>query len=88
MNAISQTQAQRTPFGTWNTGRPQADRLTDLIRRAGERLEEAYATVVGVFAMPLQHGLDDECLDRLDDHLLRDIGYERVKGPRLDSHLF
>jgi len=85
MNMISQTRIQRVLFRGWNIGR-YFDRVTRLCRLGHEIAQEAYATVAGVFAMPARHPPHDKYLDRLDDHLLRDIGYGRVKGPKIDIY--
>lgn len=86
MNAISQSRIQPVPvrrssaYGGWMT------RAARFLRTDYELLLEACETVAGVFAMPLSHPPQDRALDRLDDHLLKDIGYERSKGPGIDCY--
>lgn len=87
MNAISHTRVQRAPLRGWNVSRRFLDRATRLCRLGLEIAQEAYETVEGVFAVPLRQPPYEKYLDRFDDHLLRDIGYERPKGPKLDVYL-
>lgn len=76
MKTISQIQAQRIPAQDWTITPRYIDCATRLYRLGGEIAEEARATIAGVFGMPLRHAVDDKYLERLNDHLLRDIGYK------------
>lgn len=87
MNAISHTRVQRASLRDWSVSGRFLDRATRLCRLGLEIAQEAYETVGGVFAVPLRQLPYEKYLDRLDDHLLRDIGYERPKGPKLDVYL-
>jgi hypothetical protein len=85
MNAISQTRLEPITLrnGVVHSPKGQAGAWW----RAGcDFAVEAWEALAGVFGMPLRHPPEDRSLDRLDDHLLGDIGYERRKGPRLDSY--
>lgn len=79
MKMISQTQVQRVPSQEWSITSRHIDRATRLARLGWEIAEEVGATFAGVFEMPLRHPVHDKRLDGLDDHLLTDIGYKRVR---------
>ena len=76
MKTISQIQAQRIPAQDWSITPRYIDWAIRLYRLGGDIAEEARATIAGVFRMPLRHAVHDKHLERLDDHLLRDIGYK------------
>lgn len=77
MKTISQIQAQRIPAQDWSITPPYIDWAARLYRLGGEIAEEVCATIAGIFEMPFRHPEYDKRLDRLDDHLLTDIGYKR-----------
>ena len=79
MKTISQTQAPQIPFQGWTIILQYINRATRLYRLGREIADEVCATVAGVFGMPLRHRIHDKGLDRLDDQLLTDIGYKRVR---------
>jgi hypothetical protein len=85
MNAISQTRLEPISLHDGIVHSP-IGRATVWWRAGCDFAEEAWEALAGVFGMPLRHPPEDRTLDRLDDQLLRDIGYERRKGLRLDSH--
>ena len=74
MKTISQIQAHRIPAQDWSITPRFSDRTTRLCRRARDIAEEVCATIAGVFEMPFRHPGYDKHLDRLDDHILKDIG--------------
>ncbi|MDX1487489.1 MAG: hypothetical protein R3268_04760 [Acidiferrobacterales bacterium] len=80
MKTVSQIQAQRIPAQDWNITPRYIDWAMHLYRLGREIAEEVWATIAGVFEMPFRHPMHDKHLDRLDDHLLADIGYERIKS--------
>jgi hypothetical protein len=79
MKTISQIQAQRIPAQNWSITPRYIDWTTRLYRLGGEIAEEVRTTIGGVFGMPFRHAVHDKRLERLDDHLLRDIGYKRER---------
>ena len=79
MKTISQTQAQQVPFQGWTLTPRYIDRATRLYRLGREIADEVCATVAGIFGMPFRHPMHAKGLDRLDDQLLPDIGYTRVR---------
>ncbi len=74
MKTISQIQTQRIPTQDWRIAPRYVDRATRLYQLARDVAEEVCVTIAGVFEMPFRHAVRDKHLDRLDDHLLRDIG--------------
>jgi hypothetical protein len=80
MKTINQTQIQRVLPQDWSINLPLAGGTTRLLRVAGDIAEEVRATVAGIFGMPFRHPLDDKGLERLGDHVLTDIGYERKRS--------
>lgn len=76
MKTISQIQAHRIPAQDWSITPRYIDGATRLYRLGAGIAEEVRATIAGVFGMPLRHPEYDKHLERLDDHLLRDIGYK------------
>jgi hypothetical protein len=74
MKTISQIQAQRVPTQDWSITLPYIDWAARLYRVGREIAEEVCATIAGVFEMPFRYPIHDKHLDRLDNHLLRDIG--------------
>lgn len=77
MKTISQVHFQGVPFQGPSLNPRYIDRATRLYRSAVEIGEEVLATIAGIFGMPFRQLANNERLDRLDDHLLKDIGYAR-----------
>ena len=84
MNAISQTRLESISLRNRIVRLPIG--LAAGWRVACEFTVEAWEAVAGAFGMPLRHPLEERSLDHLNDHLLRDIGFERRNGPKLDSY--
>ena len=74
MKSISQTQFQRIPSQDWSITLRSINQAVRLSRLAREIAGEVCDTIAGVFEMPLRQPMHDKQLERLDEHLLRDIG--------------
>jgi hypothetical protein len=84
MKTISQIQIQRIPAQDWNIAHPYVERARRLYQVVAEIAEEVRATIAGIFGMPFRHPGHDKHLERLDQNLLADIGYERAQTRRID----
>lgn len=76
MKTISQPRFEPAPAQDSNRALRSVDLAARLFRFVRELAEETGDTVAGVFGMPLRPPFQDRQLDRLNDHLLRDIGRE------------
>ena len=86
MNTTHQTQLRSVSARDWHMTGQYLDRATRVCQLGHEIVQEIWDTVGGIFAMPLAHLPHDKFLDRLNDDVLRDIGYERAKGPKFDNY--